>query len=204
MTKSSVVDEFSKEKYENQNPIAKWLVRGFFKSLKNLYLQVPKKNRQNVLEVACGPGISTEKIYSYASTKRFVATDIEPDLVAETKKKLPNIQVDVNSIYDLNYKDGEFETVFALEVLEHLEEPEKAIKELARVTSTYAIISCPREPIWRLMNMARGKFLTDFGNTPGHIQNWGKSELKTLIEVEFEILSSEFPIPWQMYLCRKK
>jgi hypothetical protein len=54
------------------------------------------------------------------------------------------------------------------------------------------------------MNMARGKFWTDFGNTPGHVNNWGKKGLQALIETEFEILSSEFALPWQMYLCRKK
>jgi hypothetical protein len=29
----------------------------------------------------------------------------------------------------------------------------------------------PREPIWRIGNMARGRYLGDLGNTPGHIQH---------------------------------
>jgi ubiquinone/menaquinone biosynthesis C-methylase UbiE len=204
MTKSNVVEEFSKEKYENQNPIAKLLVNGFFSSLEKLYLQIDPSDRNIILEAACGPGFSTEKIYNFAPTKEFVASDIEPELVAETAKKLPQLTTQVGSIYDIEYSDGYFDVVFALEVLEHLEEPEKAIAQISRVSNKYAIISCPNEPIWRLMNMARGKFWANLGNTPGHINHWGLFGLKKLINKEFEIVAASYTLPWQMYLCIKK
>ena len=32
----------------------------------------------------------------------------------------------------------------------------------------------PREPLWRGLNMARGAYLKDLGNTPGHVNHWSK------------------------------
>ncbi len=94
--------------------------------------------------------------------------------------------------------------VLALEVLEHLDEPNKALSELQRVTNKYAIISVPNEPLWRILNMARGAYWSDWGNTYGHVNNWSPRAFKKLLETKFNIIQSSYPIPWQIYLCKKK
>jgi hypothetical protein len=40
--------------------------------------------------------------------------------------------------------------------MEHLEHPEEALQSIRRVASKYVILSVPREPLWSIMNMARG------------------------------------------------
>jgi len=51
--------------------------------------------------------------------------------------------------------------------------------------------------------MARGKYLSDFGNTPGHINHWSISAFKKLIKSsDFIILDKKYPFPWQMMLLR--
>jgi 2-polyprenyl-3-methyl-5-hydroxy-6-metoxy-1,4-benzoquinol methylase len=105
------------------------------------------------------------------------------------------------SIYDLNPRDDAAELVVCCEVLEHLEYPKEALQILKYLAAPHLIISVPREPLWSVMNIARGKYLTDFGNTPGHIQRWSRSDFVCLVSQYFEILEVRAPIPWTMLLC---
>ena len=85
------------------------------------------------------------------------------------------IQFYVDSIYNIDSNDNNYDLVIACEVLEHLEEPEIALSELFRISNKYVLISVPNEPFWRIANFARGKYLNRLGNTPGHINHWSKN-----------------------------
>jgi len=66
---------------------------------------------------------------------------------------------------------GPGDLVIACEVLEHLDAPDQALSELQRVCRGQALVSVPNEPLWRMLNVARGKYWRSPGNTPGHLQN---------------------------------
>ena len=88
--------------------------------------------------------------------------------------------------------------------MEHLENPEKALSELARITKKYVIISTPNEPIWRILNCVRGKYIKDFGNTPGHINHWSSKSLKKMISKYFKIIEVKKPLPWTIVYGKNK
>ncbi len=71
--------------------------------------------------------------------------------------------------------------VVTSEVLEHMEDPERALGQLLGVCGGYLLVTVPNEPIWRILNMARGKYWRRLGNTPGHVQHWNKRTLRKLI-----------------------
>ncbi|MDG2169878.1 MAG: hypothetical protein P8L44_18365, partial [Opitutales bacterium] len=65
------------------------------------------------------------------------------------------------------------------------------------------VFSVPREPIWRILNMARFKYLGDWGNTPGHLNHWSlNSFTKSVTENGFEIVEVLNPFPWIMVSLR--
>ena len=66
------------------------------------------------------------------------------------------------------------------------------------------IISVPREPIWRFLNLLRGKYIKDLGNTPGHLQHWSSDKFVDLVSNYFEIIEVKKPFPWTMLLCKAK
>ncbi|WP_207642472.1 hypothetical protein, partial [Desulfosporosinus sp. I2] len=66
----------------------------------------------------------------------------------------------------------------------------------------HIILSVPREPLWRILNLARGKYIPDLGNTPGHIQHWSKKSFLRLVNRYFDVLEVKSPLPWTMVLCR--
>ena len=45
----------------------------------------------------------------------------------------------------------------------------------------YLLVCVPREPLWRGLNMARGAYLKDLGNTPGHLNHWSKRSFVALL-----------------------
>ncbi|MEZ5177714.1 MAG: hypothetical protein R2746_05365 [Acidimicrobiales bacterium] len=60
------------------------------------------------------------------------------------------------------------------------------------------VVSVPREPIWCAANLARGKYVRDLGNTPGHINHWGKKAFADLVGRRFHVRSVRSPFPWTM------
>jgi len=187
-------------KYENEGVIAKYLVNNYFRAVNNLILKT--KGLQTTHEIGIGEGRSTSilsKLVPNLSGSEFVE-----HLVPLAKKNNPDLTIFQESIYELNYENEQVDLVFLLEVLEHLDYPEIALAEIKRVSSNYLILGVPREPLWRILNMARFKYWKDLGNTPGHLNHWSKNSLIKLIEKEFgKVIAVENPIPWTIVLAKK-
>jgi len=73
-----------------------------------------------------------------------------------------------------------------------------ALRELARVARRDVVVSVPREPIWRIANMGRGKYLRELGNTPGHINHWSKGAFVSVVADELAVRQVRAPFPWTM------
>ncbi len=132
-----------------------------------------------------------------------MATDISSEIIAEANKIIPEIPKMVCSAYDLPFNDSSWDVVLACEVMEHVEEPQKLIIEANRIAAKYCIFTVPLEPWWRVANVLRGKYLTKFGNTPGHIQHWNKNSLLKEMEGNFEEFSYKRVGLWQMIVAVK-
>lgn len=189
------------DKYHAKNPLYKHLVNRFLKTLSCIVMSKPEILA--ILEVGCGNGYLLNYARGIRNFSRAEGVDINKTIVEKAKKTYPDLKFFAGSVYGLNYADSEFDLVLACEVLEHLENPDKALDEIKRVAQKYCIISVPREPLWRVFNIARGAYIFSLGNTPGHIQHWGKKDFLRLLEKHFSIEEIYYPLPWQMALCRK-
>ena len=186
------------DKYGTRNPVARWLMAGFLSAVTDLYRQVGPRS---VLEVGCGEGRLAHHLVTHGGRpERFDACDLSLDrLVPELDAMITFREA---SIYELPYEASSFDLVVCCEVLEHLEDPERGLRELARVSRGPVLISTPREPLWRLLNMARGQYLPALGNTPGHIQHFSSSDLERLAGNVLTDLQRRAPLPWTVLLGR--
>jgi SAM-dependent methyltransferase len=135
---------------------------------------------------------------------RIVGIDLDdPKLRAEwDKRRRPNLEYRVEEATSLSFADNEFDTATAIEVLEHVPEPERTVAEMARVAERWLLVSVPREPVWRMTNMARGAYLKDLGNTPGHLNHWSKRSFISLLSRYGKVEQVRSPFPWTMLLVR--
>jgi ubiquinone/menaquinone biosynthesis C-methylase UbiE len=185
------------DKYGTKNPVARAMMRGFLGAVTELYSRVGPKS---VLEVGCGEGrLAQHLVRTTARPERFVITDT--DLVCIAPGLDPLLEPRQASVYELPFEDRSFDLVVCCEVMEHLADPARGMAEVARVARRAAIVSTPREPLWRALNLARGKYLREMGNTPGHVQHFSRRTLEALAGTRMRVVETRTPIPWTMVLC---
>lgn len=193
------------DKYNNGGKIIRLIMNGFFKQLDLLLGSITYKT---VYEAGCGEGHISQHVYKLNAenerTVKITASDISDIVIENARIDFPYIHFKVESIYTLGEEENSYDLVIASEVLEHLEEPEKALTEIFRISKGYVLVSVPNEPIWRAANFVRGKYLRSMGNTPGHIKHWRKGEFVDLISNYGDIVKMSTPFPWTMILSEKK
>jgi 2-polyprenyl-3-methyl-5-hydroxy-6-metoxy-1,4-benzoquinol methylase len=189
------------DKYGSTNPVVRRLMAGFESTLDRLFECAAP---ESVLDVGCGEGVLTLRWAQRLGTAPVVGTDLEdPKLRAEwAARTRDNLEFRAMPVQQLRFGDGEFDLAAAIEVLEHVPDPELAVAELARVARRHLLVSVPREPLWRALNVARGAYLRDLGNTPGHVNHFTKRGLVRLLSRHGEVVQACSPFPWTMLLVR--
>ena len=190
------------DKYGSTNPVVKRLMAGFQRSLDELFTAA---DPQSLLDVGCGEAVLTHQwAQRLGDNRRVVGIDLDdPALHAEwAKRTAPNLEYRVMKAENLPFADSEFDLAAAVEVLEHVPDPEHTVAEMARVAQRWLLVSVPREPLWRGLNMARGAYWKDLGNTPGHVNHWSKGSFVALLSRHGEVVQARSPFPWTMLLVR--
>ena len=189
------------DKYGSSNPAVKRLMAGFHGTLEELWERAAP---ESVLDVGCGEGVLTSEWAEKLRDGRIVGIDLDdPKLRSEwAGRERPNLDFRVEEATSLTFSDDEFDMATAIEVLEHVPEPEKTLAEMARVARRWLLVSVPREPLWRTLNMARGAYWGSLGNTPGHLNHWSKRGFASLLSRYGTVEEARSPFPWTMLLVR--
>ena len=189
------------DKYGSTNPVVKRLMAGFHASLDDLWsIAAP----ESLLDVGCGEGVLTLEWAERLGDRRVVGIDLEdPKLASEwERRRRPNLEFLTADATALAFGDGEFDMATAIEVLEHVPDPEATLAEMARVARRRLLVSVPREPLWRGLNMARGAYWGSLGNTPGHLNHWSKRSFARMLSRHGTVEEASSPFPWTMLLVR--
>ena len=190
-------------KYTTCNPLARRLVDGFMAALADL---AERSRAKQVHEVGCGEGFLSTMLAQSGLAVR--GSDISAAAVAIAQQRAAALGLPVTfrvaDLHDLSLPRDGAELVVCCEVLEHLAEPARALALLARLAQPHLIVSVPREPLWRVLNVARGRYWAALGNTPGHLQHWSARGFLALLESHLEVRAVRTPLPWTMALCRRR
>jgi SAM-dependent methyltransferase len=186
------------DKYGSPNPLVRRMMSGFFAALE---ASLPEKPPSRILEVGIGEGEVTARLRERWPGAAFAGIDL-PDAELAGLWRAGGLAVSFADIARLPFPDASFDLVLAIEVLEHVPDPAAALREVRRVARDHIVVSVPREPIWRVANMARGKYLGALGNTPGHIQHWSKGAFRDLVGRELRVEAVSSPFPWTMVSAR--
>jgi SAM-dependent methyltransferase len=189
------------DKYGSSNPVVKRLMAGFHRSLDELW---DRARPESVLDVGCGEGVLTAEWAHRLGDGRVVGIDLDdPKLRAEWGSRARgNLEFRAQEATRLSFADDEFDMATAIEVLEHVPEPDSTLAEMARVARRWLLVSVPREPLWRGLNMARGAYWGALGNTPGHLNHWSKRGFAELLGRYGTVEETRAPFPWTMLLVR--
>ncbi len=156
---------------------------------------------QSLIDVGCGEGVLTTELAARVPG-RVRGVDLpDPELSGDwTLNARPNLEYVVGDARALPADAGEFDAASAIEVLEHLPDPEAALGEMTRVARRWLIVSVPREPAWRAANVVRGAYVRALGNTPGHLNHWTRRGFVALLETHGVVEELRSPFPWTLAL----
>jgi SAM-dependent methyltransferase len=187
-----------KAKYENRNPIHRYLLQRFLASAARAVLTT---GRTKIVDVGCADGYVYRYLRDHSGIAfDYVGYDIDHLAITQAKRGFPGIPFREASIYDLKVNT---ELVLCMQVLEHLNAPERAVKQLASMNADYFVVSVPHEPWFALGNLARGRHIRRLGSLPGHINHWTKRSFAELLGRHFEIVGDFSSFPWIMHLLCK-
>jgi 2-polyprenyl-3-methyl-5-hydroxy-6-metoxy-1,4-benzoquinol methylase len=192
------------DKYGSTNPVVRRLMAGFEGTLARLFTGAAP---ESVLDVGCGEGVLTYRWAEQLGTRSVLGIDLaDPKLETEWGTRArPNLEfraMTTEDLKDLPFPDCSFDLAAAIEVLEHVPDPESTLGEMARVAARHLLISVPREPLWRALNVARGAYVRDLGNTPGHVNHWSRRTFVEMAGRHGEVVEACSPFPWTMLLVR--
>jgi 2-polyprenyl-3-methyl-5-hydroxy-6-metoxy-1,4-benzoquinol methylase len=189
------------DKYGSTNPAVRRLMAGFEGTLQRLFARA---DPESVLDVGCGEGVLTHRWAEQLERRPVLGIDFaDPKLEAEWHtRRRSNLEFRTFNGADLPFGDGSYDLVAAIEVLEHVPDPDRTLAEMARVAARHLLVSVPREPLWRVLNVGRGAYVRDLGNTPGHVNHWSKRSFAALAARHGEVIEARSPFPWTMLLVR--
>ena len=185
-------------KYLSRNPVAILLNRTLMKSIG---ICVESTGPKTVLDVGCGEGVIVRTLSGRLAGLNIDGLDVHGQSLAIARAFNPGLCFVQGSVYHLPVRDNAYDLVLCTEVLEHLERPEAALRELVRVSRKHILLTVPREPLWRMANMVRGKYWGSWGNTPSHIQHWTPGAFRSLVEGHVRVVAMKVPLMWTMLLC---
>jgi len=189
------------DKYGSSNPVVRRLMAGFERTLDELLTRAAPRS---LLDVGCGEGVLVHRWALAVPDRRVVGIDLEEDSIQAgwAERQAANLEYRTMPADDLPFATGEFDLATAIEVLEHVPDPERTLAEMARCAERHLLVSVPREPLWRALNLARGAYIGQLGNTPGHLNHWSRRSFARMLSRHGQIVELRSPFPWTMLLVR--
>jgi SAM-dependent methyltransferase len=201
VSEDGIVTGNTYDKYGSGNPVVRRLMANFEGTLDELFERCAPAS---LLDVGCGEGVLVHRWAKRLGERRVVGIDLEEESIQAgwAERSAPNLEYRVMLAQDLPFAENEFDVATAIEVLEHVPDPEHTVSEMARCAERHLLVSVPREPLWRMLNMARGSYWGSLGNTPGHLNHWSRRSFVKLLAQHGEVVEVRSPFPWTMLLVR--
>lgn len=186
------------EKFQTSNPVVRRLFDRFFDRVS---AEIEASHPTRVLDAGCGEGETIERLGPILP-KPVQGVDLNPESVEFASARLPEHHFEVGDLTALRFEDSSFDLVLCLEVLEHIPEPGAALAEIARVSSSEIVLSVPHEPWFRLGSLARGNYLSGWGNHPEHVNHWNPRSFRRFLEPVVDVVEVRTSLPWVIARCR--
>lgn len=102
------------------------------------YLTGSLKPHMRILDIGCDPGTITADLAALVPDGHVTAVDRSPEVLEQAwataeRRGLTDIDFRVADVHDLDFPDGAFDVVHAHQVLQHVGDPVRALREMGRV-----------------------------------------------------------------------
>ena len=188
-TKSS-----NEHKYTNKKFFHNLFLNRF---LDTVFYEINKLDPKTILDFGCGEGFFLKAMKDRGlSEKKILGVDTRKKAVENASSLLPEYDFKQTDIFQINPDEFQFDLVMAIEVLEHLYEPEKFVKHLNLLSSRYVLFTVPFEPWFQIINLLRGRDILRLGNHPEHLNHWSLASFRMFLTPYIKIKTLFAKFPW--------
>jgi 2-polyprenyl-3-methyl-5-hydroxy-6-metoxy-1,4-benzoquinol methylase len=204
------------QKYLNPNPVQRYLLRRFHRQIAS---SLKATGAERILDAGCGEGFVISHLLRENDGLIITGIDCSLEAIEIARQMVPpvlskacleprrrvegGVFFNVGDLREMPYGDDSFDMAMCLEVLEHLPDPHRGLRELRRVTSAHCLVSVPHEPFFRATNFLRGRHVPAWGRDPEHLQHWTARQFRHLVKQYFEVERLVYSFPWVIVLGRK-
>jgi len=184
--------------YQRQQYMKGGLGRRYWDYRDNVALSVLDEADMVIVDLGCGEGITLEKMVARFKAGSIVGVDVIPENVAICLDH--NLPVRQGNLYDLDLADGSVDAVTLMEVIEHLERPEAAVRQIHRILKPGGklVIVFPNDAIVKVARLLTLKF-KEAAYDPGHTRQWTPGDMRLLLNgAGFTVFFSK-SIPFRWY-----
>lgn len=204
MSKTLTTDNYRKQtvaaSFKKLTFLQRFLIDNFNKVL---LAEVKKLNPDSIIDAGCGEGFTLSKLKKAGIGKKLEGFDYLDTAVKIGNNLYPDLKLKQGDIYKIKAADNSYDVVICSEVLEHLERPTEALKELIRVSKRYLVLSVPQEPLFMMGNLLRGKNIKRLGNDIEHINHWTNKGFERFVSKHLTVKSNITPLPWTLIIAQK-
>ena len=193
-------------KYQSGNPLKRVLVHRMQDKLTALAAGSAGSGAVQILDAGCGEGFNASLLEQHLPEAQITLLDMSQEALDYARTLCSEKCIfQCGSVLDMPFPDDSFDLVLCSEVLEHLDQPEKALEELLRVSSDDVLISVPHEPWFRTGNLLALNNITRLGNPPDHLNHWTQKSFRKWILQCTDGWNCTFyrSFPWLMVLIHR-
>lgn len=190
----SYFDRFQTKKYRAKNPVKRKLIKRFVATLHELFESGSPP--RSVLEIGVGEGFLSGFLAERYPEVEFSGVDLNQQDLELLAEKFPRIKRYCANIYDLSALPGGYDLIICAEVLEHVDEPDRALEQIVKLAPQRVILTVPHEPWFMLSNLAMGKNISRLGNDIEHVNHFTVGSFRRLLSRKFELSRVTTSYPW--------
>ena len=168
----------------------------------NLCKLIEDEPAESILDVGTGRGEVLDACYKFTIK---IGADISEEAIKQHREKYSTHRlVKIDADKSLLFKNNEVDFVLLCDILEHVDNPVKLLKEAARVGKN-VLLKMPIEKAF-LLNIMRKVYKIEYGpgHPSGHLYCWNLSDVKNLVrQAGLTIVRSKF-IPTSVDLLERK
>lgn len=175
------------EKHTTKNPLKRYLVHKLNEKIVGSigrYVLSIESGAPEILDAGCGEGFVDALLLERFTQVSITGLEFTDEALSFARQMNPSAAYIQGDITKMPFPDHSFDIVICTEVLEHLEKPEAALKELIRVARKYVFITVPHEPWFCLGNLLVLKNVGRLGNPIDHINHWSKRSFQVFLQKE--------------------
>ncbi|MBW4029418.1 MAG: methyltransferase domain-containing protein [Acidobacteria bacterium] len=110
------------------------------------FLLAELREDARVLDVGCGPGNISADLAARVARGTVTGIDQSPEVVTRARRDYPtethpNLRFDVGDVFSLAFDDATFDVVYVHQVLQHLSDPVRALREMRRVVKDGGVVA---------------------------------------------------------------